>query len=165
MRQRIDTRRAGWQAIVSGVVGLALVLQLVYVPLHLVRHEHSGPATLAGALADNALGRHSHQAGHRHGDHGHVHVHASDERSSDQPRPDDSESGHAPHSAADHLDQSHEGWCPSGVFQQAIVLCASAIAVTGSDASVWWPVVEVWRGPRPPPDRSSSAPRAPPSAA
>jgi hypothetical protein len=50
------------------------------------------------------------------------------------------------------------------VFQQPIVLCSSSVLVPPPAILGWWPAVEVWRGPRPPPDRSSSAPRAPPCA-
>jgi len=130
----------------------AFLLQQFLVPLHLALNEHlvfSPAGEGAHALTQALL----------HGKHGHGHEHEHPPA-----QVDDSPESHTPHPVEDHLDL----YCDPAVLPSWVHVALAPAA--GSPCLPGAALVEGERacceagGPRPPPPRTASAPRAPPIA-
>jgi len=144
MQNADGTRRRANQAIVAAIVGLAFVLQMTFVPLHLARNDH---------VLSNPSGAHV----HTHGlltreDHGHRHDRTHTGSGDD----------HEPHPVADHLDQLAEPATPPTFGHTELGLAPRAFAALALDIPTSRCVGEPESCPRPPPPRDAAPPRAPP---
>lgn len=149
MSTSADRRGRERQAIVGAIVCCSLVLQMLLVPLHLAQNEHVDPGS-RGAHFHSADGFTVDLDGHRHD----LGFEASD-------TPD---SGHEPHSEADH-----ESRLARPGASLSLTLTAQAPATPGVEPSAGRsPACTSPVGdetvPRAPPLRTAAAPRAPPIA-
>lgn len=147
MPSATKTRDSTSQAIVAAIVGLAFVLQMAFVPLHLAWNDHVLPGVTGVHVHTLGLLAHEND-GHRH-----------DRRHSES---DDRESDHEPHPVADHLDQLAEPATPPTLGHTVLVLAPQALTILPQDMPASVGVDEPESCPRPPPPRDAAPARAPP---
>ncbi len=147
LEDRRSTRSRASQALASLVAAVCILLQLIYVPLHLATEEHVHP----GEPVEQA----HHHAEHIHG----VQAHR---RSQEALLLEPGDEDHDPHAASDHLI-----WLvtpPSlddPVAAPLALLCAAPPELV-FDAAAHPALPEVKADPWPPPERRAATPRAPP---
>ncbi len=150
MRNATRERRSTGQAIVAAIAGLAFVLEIAFVPLHLAWNDH---------VLSGASGAHVHTHGPLvHG--GDAHRHEGRHWESDDPKSD-----HEPHSVADHLDQLVQPPVPSTFGHASLALAPQGLRILPPDSSTCTRAEEPESYPRPPPPSDAAPPRAPPIAA
>jgi hypothetical protein len=141
------TRRGTSQAIVAAIVGLAFVLQVSFVPLHLAWNDHVLPG--ASEAHVHTHGPLAHESdGHRHG--------------GSHSESDDPESDHEPHPVADHTDQLAEPATPPTFGHTDPALAPRAFTILPQDMPTSVAMGEPDSCPRPPPPRDAAPARAPP---
>jgi hypothetical protein len=142
---RVDTR----QVLVAAIVGVALMFQALFVPLHLAGSHHQGlDAAGAGGLSSRAITR-------GEDDHHHEWRHSGS---------DESDAHHESHPVTDHLALLAQATDPLFLVHAGTLFTLQAVAIPAPD------LLSLSRGdmsrdcPRPRPPRGTAPSRAPPIA-
>lgn len=159
-REMLETkvkRSRETQALVAMAVGLAFLLQMAFVSLHLAGNHHfiGSESPERGPFEAESV---SGNAGHGHDGHAHRgHRHGSEDS-----RPDDPDPEHDPHPAQDHIDEFFELAESTPPSQGCHALLPQGVVALDPLLPQVRRVEELVTPPRPPPPRSSPPSRAPP---